>query len=118
MLTVAESMALAVLKGDKAAAYSLADKLLEELHTDPSEVQQRLAELRHKPPVVGYEVWACPEFQAFCRRFGIHWDLLTIEMVITLEADGLVMVQQKYRGADNFTDSVGEVNGSTATLDG
>lgn len=49
-----------------------------------------------KHPMTAYEVYKSPEFQAFCKRFGIAWDLATLDLVITFKRDSLLEVSQVY----------------------
>lgn len=96
--TLAEAMAIAVLKGDMAAALALADKLIEER----SEVKRDFATLIEQSipgtPVTGYEVYRWPEFIAFAQRLGFKWDLRTIECTITMKRDELVRIDHVYAG--------------------
>lgn len=101
-MTLAESMALAVLKGDHVAAYALADKLIEQRDEGFDAMARAARELREKHPVAhdGYGVYHWPEFQAFCKRAGILWDLRTVSMTFTIEEGACLDVTQTYRGTD------------------
>lgn len=102
-MTLAESMAMAVLKGDMAAAYALAAKLIEqrESPSTPMEEAAKLIYERGNRVVHSSHVYMSEEFQGFCRRFGIAWDIRTVAMTITLPADGLMSVDQSYRAVSD-----------------
>lgn len=51
--------------------------------------------------VLGRDVFNSPEFNEFCRRFGIATELPTRRMTITIDLDGALSVQQEYLGTDN-----------------
>lgn len=97
MRTLAEAMAIAVLKGDMAAACALADKLIEERQQVRPEFTQH-PELGR--PVSGYEVYRWPEFIAFAGRLGFKWDLATTRVVITIAHDEMVCIDHTYQGRE------------------
>src|SRR5215831_410332 len=101
--TLAENMALAVLKGDLVAAYALADLLQERAAAGPgklAEAARVLREKKHKVCVDGYEVYQWPEFKAFCRRAGIAWDLNTVDMEFRIVEGEFVIVNHRYYTVD------------------
>lgn len=96
-MTLAEAMAIAVLKGDHVAAYALADKLIEER-------QEKGIPLRgdHETrSVTGYEVYNWPEFEAFARRLGFKYDLATRDVTIRLTVDEFVVIEHNYQAREN-----------------
>lgn len=100
-LTLGEQMAMAILKGDRVAAYALADLLLEERARGDTPLDQGYLERTKRTGVVdGYSVYSWPEFKAFCKRAGILWDVGTRTLTITLQEDALLVVQQEYIGRD------------------
>jgi hypothetical protein len=100
-LTLGESMALAVLRGDRVAAYALADQLIEEYNGGFEKQAQAARALREGPQAYdGYDVYSWPEFQAFAKRLGVLWDLRTISIRILLDANERVEVEQVYAGSD------------------
>jgi hypothetical protein len=100
-LTLSESLAMAVLKGDTVAAYALADLLLEQRARGDAPLDEGYTAIRDGPRANdGYHVYAWPEFKAFCKRAGIMYDLLTISMVITIQEGGRLEVDQKYAALD------------------
>jgi hypothetical protein len=105
---LAETMAIEVLKGDRVAAYALADMLLEERDGGVNKMAEAAKEIRENHPtaVDGYGVYRWPEFQAFCKRAGILWDLRTVSMVIYVEEGATLKVEHNYRGSDVRTEEV------------
>jgi hypothetical protein len=102
--TLAEEMALAVLRGDTVAAYALADQLLEERDGKVTKMAKAAEALRRKAIADdGYAVYRWPEFKAFCDRAGILWDLRTISMTFSIVEGGRLEIDQKYIGSDNDT---------------
>jgi hypothetical protein len=102
-MTLAESMALAVLKGDISAAYSLAEDLLRQRDRGDTPLDQGYREmvLEGAPtPPLGFDVYHWPEFVAFARRLGLLWELGTYDTTITIPAEGTVKIEQSYRGND------------------
>lgn len=100
-LTLAESLAMAVLKGDTVAAYALADALLEERERGGKPLDEGYRELiAGKGHSDGYVAYHWPEFRAFCKRAGILWSLNTISITIKLEEGAAISVDQQYRGVD------------------
>lgn len=100
-MTIAEAMALAVLKGDTAAAYALCDKLLEQRENPKKVIDEAWKILATRPGMVtGYEVYHWPEFQAFMTRLGIPIGLYNIEMDISLRMDEMVKVSMVNAGCD------------------
>lgn len=100
--TLAEAMALAVIRGDMVAAYALADMLIMEKNAGDGGVAAQAASVIRGWPIAhiaGYDVYNSPEFEAFARKFGIAWDLNTVNMTIHLPADGPMSVIQEYRGS-------------------
>src|SRR4051812_15287190 len=93
-------MAMAVLKGDRAAAYALADSLLEERERGDTPLAQGYRERIRQHHMGEFEFYALPEFRALCQRVGILWDLNTVAMTITIAEGGLVTVNQTYRAVD------------------
>jgi very-short-patch-repair endonuclease len=91
--TLAEEMALVILRGDTVAAYALADALLEERDGKVTKMAKAAEALRQEPLASdGYEVYRWPEFRAFCDRAGILWDLRTISMTFTIEEGSRLVV--------------------------
>ncbi len=86
-ITLAESLAMAVLKGDTAAAYALADQLIEEREGFENLKQRAIATRTYPYATDGYSVYSWPEFRAFCDRLGVLWDLRTIDITISSTAD-------------------------------
>jgi len=86
-------MALAVLRGDRAAAMALADKLAEEQVGLPD---VNYDSKTHKGTVDGYEVYHWPEFRALCHRLGIAYGLGTRTLTIRLAEGEAVTVTQEY----------------------
>jgi hypothetical protein len=101
-VTIGEEMALDVLKGDTVRAYVLAEQLLKDRDSSRSAQAEAAKILRTKHQGVndGYEVYRWPEFQAFCKRAGILWDLLTIGMVIHVNVGEMLKVEHTYKGID------------------
>lgn len=101
LITLAESMAIAVLRKDWAAALALADNLIE-LRDNPTAMTKRAEEIYNSSsrPVDGYEVFHWPEFRAFARRLGIVWDLHTREITFTLREGEAVVIKQDYLGME------------------
>jgi hypothetical protein len=102
-LTIAEHMALAVLRGDMSAAYSLADKLVEEMNQPPFAAQVEAARIlreRSTGANDGYDFYRWPEFHALCRRMGVNLQLDTIDMTITIKEGHMVVVDHTYRARD------------------
>lgn len=97
-LTLAEALAMAVLKGDTAAAYALADQLLEERARGNTPLDAGYEEVRRLEGAMSYQVYSWPEFKALCRRAGILWNLTTTDLVIELPLDGPLTIRQGYRG--------------------
>lgn len=98
-MDLAEAMALAVLKGDRVAAYALADKLTEERLRD-GDILTGYSD-RRAGHISGYEVYHWPEFQALAKKLGIFYDLRTVSMTITLPVEGNVEIVQSYLGTNN-----------------
>lgn len=99
-LNLAEALALAVIRGDLVAAYALADMLIEQKNTEGGTPMQKAArEIRASKGQVAqtYEVYSSKEFRAFCEKFGIAYDLGTVNITIHLPLDGLMSVVQEYR---------------------
>lgn len=111
-LTLAEAMAVAVLQGDKVAAYALADRLAEEAAGLPAAAAdarpwQPERQPQRRPPH-GRDVYHWPEFRALAERLGLAWDLATHGVRITLSADETVLIEQSYRGGDAAQTAQGE----------
>lgn len=51
--------------------------------------------------VLGRDVFNSPEFNEFCRRFGIATELPTRHMTIRIDFDGVLSVEQEYLATDN-----------------
>lgn len=100
-MTLAESMAIAVLKGDLLAAYALVDLLLEQ-RANPRSMLEQAAETHslRLPTADSYVVFAWPEFRALCDRLGVAIDLRTRSLTIRLAMDKPVVVEQDYLGTD------------------
>ena len=102
-LSLAESMALAVLKGDEVAAYALADKLVEELGGRPS-LHEVMKIVKKGYPgrlsVDGCELTNWPEWIDLCARLGVKWDLPTTKLVLTITPDESMTVEQTYYARD------------------
>lgn len=105
--TLAEAMAVEVLKGDMIAAFALADALLEERDVGGSPMAKAAKEMFGKRRSVGgatgINPYHWPEFRAFCQRAGIAWDLRTISMSIHIEEGFMMRIEQKYAGASPST---------------
>jgi hypothetical protein len=100
-MTLAESMAIAVLKGDMVAAHALADRLMEERDEGFTAMARAAREVRdHDIVHSGYAVYHWPEFRAFCDRAGILHDLRTISVRVTVPAEGRITVEQEYAASD------------------
>lgn len=54
---------------------------------------------RYRRAVDGFGVYRSEEFQEFCQKFGIAWDMRTTKLVITLEMDEIMMVEHIYQGS-------------------
>jgi hypothetical protein len=94
-------MALAVIRGDRAAAYALADKLVQESQETQLGRALRERAVRDAPVAGGgYALYSWPEFQAFCRRLGVLWDLRTVKITLHLGEGEAVRVVQEYMGSD------------------
>jgi hypothetical protein len=102
-LTLGEALALAVLKGDKVAAYALADSLLEERARGGTPLDEGYLE-SGRPGPTGYEVYHWPEFRAFAKRLGILWSVYTNEISLRLNVDEPVEINQSYRGVDRSSE--------------
>jgi hypothetical protein len=51
--------------------------------------------------VTGFEMYGWPEFEAFCRRLGVGYELMTTGLVIEIPWEGeLVTITHIYRGVD------------------
>jgi hypothetical protein len=99
--TIAESMAIAVLKGDYVAAYALADRLIEESHDDQNKRALREIGVREQSIADdGFSVCQWPEFRAFARRLGFMYNLHAIGAVITIKSGEMVTIQHSYAGSD------------------
>lgn len=93
--TLAQALAIAVLKEDDVAAYALIDKMLEE--RERSLHQQSLDQLKTQATSAhSQDVYRSPEFQAFAKRLGILWGLHTLSLTIELPVEGMVKVTQSY----------------------
>lgn len=103
-LTIEEAMAIAVLRGDRAAAHALADKLIEELQDRreiPSHVDRRSFTRQPTPSMVLSEVvYGWPEFRDLCRRLGIAYELGTYSLEIRMHAGEMIRINHIYRGSD------------------
>jgi hypothetical protein len=105
-MTVAESMALAVLKGDMVAAYALADALIEERDEGRTKFAKAAAALREKKTRYandGYGVYRWPEFRAFCDRAGIPYGLGTRSISFSIEEGEALEVRHTYIAFDAET---------------
>ena len=99
--TIAESLAIAVLKGDMTAAYVLADKLIEQSEeTQQSRAIKEAATRQHRTANDGFSVYRWPEFEAFAKRLGFMWDLRTIDVTIKIHRGEMVVIDQTYAGSD------------------
>lgn len=99
-VSLAESLALSVLKGDATAAYALADRLLEERDDGLTKMGQAARALKSSGTASGMAVWRWPEFESFCRRAGILIDLRTTGMTIHVPIQGPLRVEHHYIGVD------------------
>ncbi len=100
-MTMEEQMALAVLKGDRVAALMLADRICETYAEKYQSVEEGLRIIRESGQNhthMSYDVYHWPEFQAFCRRLGVAYDLPTLDLTITMRFDETVEIAHKYRG--------------------
>lgn len=97
-LTIAKAMALEILRDDMAAAYALADKLIEERNKGPDEEAAEL--LNHGAAHDGYAVYGWPEFRLFCKRLGVLWHARTIRCTIYINEGEAVRIVQEYQGSD------------------
>src|SRR5687767_4310055 len=96
-----EEMAMAVLKGDVAAADALADKWVEERSQTRTSRAAAEAETRtHPVPADGHQVYQWPEFRAFAARLGFMWDLRTVSVIIRITEGKMVVVDHQYAGSD------------------
>jgi hypothetical protein len=98
-MNLAEALAVAVLKGDTAAAYALVDRLQEQRADDPC---QKSIDARGEgaAPVMALDVYHWPEFMALCKRLGVLWGASTEEITIHLPIRGIVKVDHKYQGVN------------------
>lgn len=97
-MTLAEAMALAVLRGDEAAALALADRLIEGRLDTPG-ARERLASGPRRNPVSALEVFGWPEFRALALRLGIQHRLPTTSLTIDLDVGGSVRVTHRHLGS-------------------
>jgi hypothetical protein len=114
-LTMEESLALAVLQGDKVAAYALVDRLIEERGRGGKLAEATLAALHPNPPgfPLGRDVYHWPEFKAFCRRLGLVWEIYTMGLVIRMGSESQVEIEHYYRGGDQRPQTDGpEIDGN------
>lgn len=108
---LAEQMALAVIREDWQTAYALADLLIEQRNTPHTTKEKDAKELREYPPAAdGYIVYQWPEFQAFCKRLGVVWNLTTIDLSIHIIEGKRVEIEQRYTGRDTSAPKRGLVN--------
>lgn len=116
-MNLAEQMAMAVIKGDRVAAYALADLLLEE-RANPSTMEQEAARIHNenRPAVDGYEVYRWPEFRAFAARLGFVWDLYTTDVTIRLAEGEAVIISHNYQGRAGPGGAVDTTNMHNETL--
>lgn len=101
--SVAEMLAIAVLRGDEVAKWALVDQLLMERDADPRLFQNKLIEGRI---VSGYEVWSWPEFQRFIERLGVARGLPTVDLVIEMPLEGAVEIHQRYQARSSWPRTV------------
>ena len=100
--SLAEQMAIAVLRGDMGAALALADKLVEERNKGINGLIEERRNLRETTSFLdGFTLYHTPEFQAFCNRIGLIWELRTTNIVIRIPVEGLVEIEQTYQGSNN-----------------
>lgn len=59
--------------------------------------------------VSGYEVYSSPEFRALCDRFGIAFDLRTVDITLKLTEDHFT-VTQTYRASKAMGDAIDTTN--------
>lgn len=101
-MTVAHSLAVAVLKGDMVAALALCDKVKEEATHN----QQSFADLCEESfqsaadADDGYTVYSWPEFRAFCKRAGFMWNLRTRGVTFRVFEGEPVVFTHEYIGTD------------------
>ncbi len=102
-LTLADHMALAILRGDRVAAYALADLLKEERDGGTEKMSLAAQALREHTTMSsdGYSVYRWPEFRAFCKRAGILWDLRTVSITIRIAEGELLVVDHQYAASDD-----------------
>lgn len=100
-MTLAESMAIAVLKGDMTAALALADQLIEERGGIKAEIEKHTGQWSRESAHAGRVVYNWPEFRAFAERLGVMWHLRTVEVIITMRPDEPVHVNHTYLGIDD-----------------
>lgn len=100
MITVAESLAIAVMRGDITAAYALADRLIEERDDGLSKMGQIAAEMAQHPVALAGDVWRWPEFRAFCNRAGILIRLRTTGLTIDLDIGKPMRVTHRHIAAN------------------
>lgn len=99
-VTMMEALALAVLKGDKLAAYMLADELIMERNGGGGIAEvARSIKAGNSIGVTGITAYNSPEFKAFCDRFGVAHDMFTVQVTLHLPADGMMSVVQEYRAS-------------------
>lgn len=104
-MTLAEALAVAVLKGDFVAAYALVDRLTEERGAAAMPRREWSRDQHAPPPRIArtYDVISWPEFRALADRLGVAPSLFTTGLVLLFPVDGVVMVEQEYIAGDNGT---------------
>ena len=96
--TLEEEMAIAVLRGDRAAACALADRLIEVRDAVPI-VEEEISSSTHV--TLCYEAYHWPEFLAFAKRLGIAWTRRTISITISMpHPDDVVRIEQTYNATN------------------
>lgn len=100
--TLAEAMAIAVLRGEMDAALALADKLTEE--RDQGTANERIIKnyrsQNARLAADGYAVYQWPEFRAFALRLGVMVDHNTWEISFAIREGEVVEVNHRYVGFD------------------
>lgn len=93
------ALAMAILKGDRAAAKAAADLVIEEFNSSYDSSDKAIAEYRNNSTIIqGIELYTTDEFKALLKLLGVSWQLSTINMTIHVPCEGIVRVTQQVAG--------------------